>query len=260
MKRIVFLVPILAALFFSCAFMENIVGSGNLIQVDLGYTGFSALHVGSAFDVTLIHDDAYSVTLMVDDNVVDRVQSYRDGAILAIGLDKSYRYTAVSLKAVITMPRLTAFELEDAASVTVINSASFPVVSTFRVSLSDASNLFLPSIVADTVWVSLSDASRANIGAIASDASVKVKGASSVQMTGSSFDLTLMADDASLATLKEFTASSATVTLTDASEAWVTVNGTLNINITGASTLYYRGSVDIGTLTLTGASSIIEYS
>ena len=259
MKRIILSVPILALLFSSCVFMENIVGSGNLIQVDLGYTGFSALHVDSAFDVTLIHDEAYSVTLMVDDNVAARVQSYREGATLAIGLDKSYRYTGVSLKALITMPILTAVELEDAASMTVIDSASLPGVSTFRASLSDASNLFLPSIVAETVWVNLSDASRANIGAVASAASVKIKGASSVQMNGSSFDLTLIADDASLATLKEFTASGATVTLTDASEAWVHVNGVLNLSCTGASTLYYRGSVDIGTLTLTGASSIIPY-
>ncbi|MBN1686683.1 MAG: DUF2807 domain-containing protein [Spirochaetales bacterium] len=260
MKRMILWVPILALLFSGCVFMEHIAGSGNLTEVDLGYIGFSALRISSAFEVTLIHDDAYSVTVMVDDNIADKVQSYRDGATLAIGLDTSYRYTAVSLKAVITMPTLTALELEDAARVTVIDSASFPGVSTFSATLSDASNLLLPSIVADTVTVRLYDASRANIGAIASDTVVTCKGASSVQMNGSSFGLALIADDASLATLKEFTAGGATVTLTDASEAWITVNGVFNFSCTGASTLYYRGAVDFGTFTIADASSIIEYN
>jgi len=239
--------------------MENIVGSGNLVEIDLGYTGYNALDISSAFDVTLIHDETYSATVMVDDNVIDKVITYRDGKTLTIGLDESYRYTDVSLRAVITMPALTAIALEDAASITVIDSASFPSATSFRATLADASNLLLPSIVAGTVSINLADASRANIGAVASDTTVTAKGASSIQMNGSTYDLSLTVDDASVATLKEYAAGGASVKLSDASEAWVRVDGVLNINLTGASTLYYHGIVDIGTLTLADASSIIEY-
>jgi hypothetical protein len=139
MKKIVFLIPILALLLFSCAFMENIVGSGDLVEVELGYTGFNALDISSAFEVTLIHDDAYSATVMVDDNVLDRIEAFKSGQTLTLGLDDTYRYTDVSLRAVITMPTLAGIELSDAASVTVISSSSFPSVSTFSASLSDAS-------------------------------------------------------------------------------------------------------------------------
>lgn len=260
MKRVIVLIPIFALLIFSCAFMEHIVGSGDMVEVDLGYTGFNSLDIRSAFDVTLIHDDTHSATVMVDDNVIDKVVTYRDGQTLTIGLDDAYRYSEVSLRAVITMPSLTGVELADAANVTVIDSASFPAVSTFTVSMSDASHLLLPSIATDTLSVKLSGASRANIGAYASDTTITAKGASSVQMNGSSYDLSLTADDASVATLKEYSTNRATVRLDDASEAWVHVNGVLNINLTGASTLYYRGAVDIGTLILVEASSIDEYS
>lgn len=260
MKKIIFLIPILALLIFGCVFMENIVGSGDLVEVELGYTGFNALDVSSAFEVTLIHDDAYSVTVMVDDNVLDKVEAYRSGQTLTLGLDDTYRYTDVSLRAVITMPILTGVEMSGASNVTVISSSSFPSVSTFHASLSDASNLLLPSIVADTVTVSLSQASRANIGANASSTTVTAKHASSVQMNGSSYDLTLNADDASVATLKEFVVGdAASVTLRDASESWVHVTGTLSLHVTNASTLYYRGSPNIGSITLDGASSIFEF-
>ncbi len=260
MKRTLFLIPVLAYLLSGCVFLDTITGSGNLVEVELGYSGFSALDISSAFEVTVIHDDAYSVTVMTDDNVIDKIEAYRNGSTLAIGLDRSYRYTDVSLKAVVTMPVLTRIALADAASATVIDSTSFPSVSAFRASLSDASHLMLPSIVADTVTVTLSDASRANIGVVASDVTVTARGASTVQMSGSGFNLSLTADDASVATLKQFSAGGATVYLNDASEAWVYVNGVLNINLTGASTLYYRGTVDFGYLAMSDASSIIPYN
>jgi hypothetical protein len=260
MKRVVVLIPIFVLLVFSCVFMENIVGSGDMVEVDLGYTGFNSLDIRSAFDVTLIQNDSYSATVMVDDNVIDKVVSYRDGKTLTIGLDDAYRYAEVSLRAVITMPTLTGVELSDAASVTVIDSASFPSVTNFRAKLSGASRLLLPSIVADTLSVKLTEASRANIGASTSDTTVTAKGASSIQMNGSSYDLSLTAEDASVVTLKEYRTNGASVNLSDASEAWVHVNGVLNINLSGASFLYYRGAVDIGTLILVEASSIDEYS
>ena len=79
-------------------------------------------------------------------------------------------------------------------------------------------------------------------------------------MNGSTYDLTLTVDDASVATLKEFTASGASVNLDDASEAWVYVNGVLQFNLAGASALYYRGAVQFGsTFTLVESSSISPY-
>ncbi len=260
MKKIIFLIPVLALLLFSCSFLDNIVGSGNLVEAELAYTGFNALNVGSAFDVTLIHDDTYSVTVMVDDNVLDKVEAYRSGQVLTLGLNDAYRYTDVSLRAVITMPTLTGVELSDASNVTVISSSSFPSVSTFRASLSDASRLLLPSVVADAVTVTLSHASTANIGAIASAATVTARHASSVQMSGSSYDLILNVSDASVATLKDLVvADLATVTLSDASEGWVHVTGTIRIDVTDASSLYYRGSPAIASITLDGASSIASF-
>lgn len=259
MKRIVVLLSILALLFSSCAFMQNIVGSGDLVEVELGYTGFSTLDISEAFDVTVIQDDTYSVTVMVDDNVIDKVISYGDKSTLSIGLDDSYRYTDVSLRAVITMPTLSGVILSDAAQVTVIDSTSFPSVSSFRATLSEASHLLLPSMVANTFTVKLSGASRANIGTAASDISITAKDASSIQMNGSCFDLNLTVDDASVATLKELTASGAVVNLDGASEAWVYVNGVLSVDLAGASSLYYRGSVDITNPRIVDASSIEPY-
>jgi hypothetical protein len=141
-----------------------------------------------------------------------------------------------------------------------VDSASFPGVSSFSASLVDASHLLLPSIVADTIVLSVEDASRLNIGAVASDTTLRAKGASTVQMSGSSYNLTLIADDASVASCKEFVvAETGSATLSGASEAWIHVNGTILIDVTDASSLYYRGSPTIGSLTIDGASSVIEF-
>ena len=79
-------------------------------------------------------------------------------------------------------------------------------------------------------------------------------------MNGSSFDLTLSADDASVATLREFVVDdTVSVTLSDASEAWIYVLGTIYINVTDASSLYYKGSPTIGSISFDGASSVTTF-
>ncbi len=79
-------------------------------------------------------------------------------------------------------------------------------------------------------------------------------------MNGSSIDLILNADDASVATLKELVVNdTASVTLSDASEAWVYVLGTINIDVTDASSLYYKGSPVIGSISFGGASSVSTF-
>ena len=82
MKKMLIFVPLLALLFFSCTYFETIVGSGNLVEMRMGFSGFSKLDVDAPFDVTVIQDDDYSVTIMVDENIVDRVDITQSGSFL----------------------------------------------------------------------------------------------------------------------------------------------------------------------------------
>ena len=259
MKKILVTIPLLAFFVFSCTFFETIVGSGNLVEVQMSYEGFTALDIDAPFDVTLIHDTDYSVTIMVDDNILEYVEISQNNETLSIDLGPYSIYTNVSLKAVVTMPVLTSLALSSASTVTVINSGSFPGVTEFSATVAEASHLLISSVVANSMSVTVTGASGATVGVNASTSVVSVDSASTLKMNGSSYDLTLKVDRASDADLTDYAANSVSATVSAASEGWINVDGVLDADITGASSLYYRGTVTLGVLNIEGASSFIVY-
>ncbi|MBT3275236.1 MAG: hypothetical protein HN368_18930 [Spirochaetales bacterium] len=257
MKKIIYVIPFILVAFFGCTFFETIIGSGNLVETQLIYTNFDGLDIDAPFEVTLIQDNEYSVTIMTDDNVIDHVMTSMEGSTLSIDLASYYGFTGVSLKAVITMPTLRVIDLSSASTLTVIGSSSLTAVSALRISLSDASHLLLPSVVADNLTLDLDGASKATVGAYTSLANVSVTQASTLLLDGSGYSVDVVVDGASDADLSEFAANSASVTAGGASEAWININGTIGINLTGASTLYYTGTATWVSLNFTEGSSII---
>ena len=260
MKKMLVLVPALIALVFGCSFVDNIlIGSGNLVEVQMNHTGFNVIDIDAPFEVTLIPSAEYSVTIVVDDNILDHVRIAQTDQILSMDLNAYHSYSNMTLKAFVTAPSLRGLELSGASMVTVIDSGSLPSVLSFEVEVRDASHLILGTIVADTLSVRVENAGRANVSAQVSSASIVVGNASSLQMGGSADDLTLVVENASAANLKEFSAANVSATVSGTSEAWVRVDGTIRPDITGASQLYYHGSATFIAPVITGASSILQY-
>jgi hypothetical protein len=259
MKRILMIIPLLAFLTFGCMFYETLVGSGDLVEVQMGYTGFTSLDVDAPFEVTVIHDNDYSVTVMVDDNILDLVEVSQTGQTLSLDLSPQFGYGNMTLKAVVAMPILDGVKMSSASTVTVIDSASFPSVASTSIDVSEASHLLISSVVTNELTVSVTGASRATIGALASGTTLIVEDASTVKMNGSSYDLTMTSAAASKADLTDYETTDASTTVSGASEAWVNVNGSLDVDVSGASSLYYHGAASIGYFNMTGASSFITY-
>jgi len=91
----------------------------------------------------------------------------------------------------------------------------------------------------------------------AGDARLDVSDASQVTLRGSAGDLTV--DDASGAStvdLGDFTVANANVGARDASEVTVNASGTLDVDASGASHVYYVGSPTLGTVDTSGESSV----
>src|SRR5262249_50706376 len=80
-------------------------------------------------------------------------------------------------------------------------------------------------------------------------------GASNITLKGSAKKARLSCDGAGTLALAEFTADSAQVTLTGASQATVQVKGQLDYDLSGASQLRYGGEPKVGKQQATGASS-----
>jgi len=239
--RVYALAALAAGLVFAgCTLYPPITGSGVLVEGTADFENFSIVKVEHGFEVTVIADSSYGLTVTVDDTVLEHVQMEQNGSELRIGLDPLYSYRNVTLKAVITMPVMSGVELSGASSLIVVDGAAFPPAGAFAAVVSGASSLLLPQLTAASFELELSGASRLTAG-------------------GSTGKLVAEVSGASQADLKALVGGGGDLELSGGSRTWINLSGLVDAQISGGSTLYYAGSPSWGNLMISGGSQLKAY-
>lgn len=227
-------------------------GSGNLDTREFNFSDFSRVEVGSAFEVKVVQSDSYSVSVTADDNLFDYILVTKQGTTLKIYL-KTAQYIATTTRAEITMPQLRGLELSGATRGTV---SGFSSTENVDVEVSGASSLDMVDISTGDINFNISGASRVTGDITARDADFEVSGASTVQLEGSAADTVIEASGASRVELSGFTVNNADVRLSGASSGTVNLDGRLDADLSGASTLSYVGEPTMGNINTSGASTL----
>jgi len=235
-RLILFLVVIfLAGCTISIPNMESITGSGNVVSQEVNISGFDMVDISHAFEVDIGQSDTFSVIVRVDDNLVEHLNVVRQGNTLKIGFKPgtAFAFRNATLEAIVTMPELTGLDLSGASQATI---TSFKSTESLNTDLSGASSL------------------RGDIEA--GDTMFDVSGSSNVTLTGSAGDVNIDASGSSEVDLAGFSVQDANVEASGASRVTVNASGTLDVDASGASTIYYLGSPTMGKVDTSGSSSI----
>ncbi len=215
--------------------LTTLRGSGNTVTNEYDYDGFTRIEVGSAFQVEVVQAESYSVSVTVDDNIVEHLEVSKSGNTLRIGLKPLVRlgFGNVTLKARIALPTLEGLNLSGA---TTGNVSGFNSDAALNIDVSGASTL------------------RGDIRA--GNTRVDASGASTVRLAGQAGTLDVVASGASTADLEDFAAADVRVEASGASRAVVNVNGRLDAEASGASSVRYVGEPTSVNSDTSGASSI----
>ena len=195
--------------------LRPVTGSGNLVTLDKSFSDFTAIDAGWGFEVTITKSDTYSVSITVDDNMVDNIQVSKSGSTLNIGL-KPGSYNRLTLKANINLPLLRELQL---------SGGSHGFVNGFDV----------PPYYSGDFILGLSGGSHAEMEGSANKISVEASG-------GSHLDLT------------DFPVHNAHVDLSGGSHATINIDGRLDADLSGGSRLYYIGEPTLGDIDISGGS------
>jgi hypothetical protein len=160
---------------------------------------------------------------------------------------------SVTLKAKVTMPQLRALEFSGATRGSV---SDFSSAEDLDVEVSGASSLYLENILAGDVEFEVSGASKITGDIATGDADFDISGASTIELEGSSIDIVVEASGASRVKLADFSIDNADVKLSGASSGIVKLDGRLDVDLSGASKLEYMGQPIMGTINISGGSSL----
>lgn len=196
---------------------------------------FSSVSAGGIFEIEIIQDKSYSVSITADENLFKNLKVDKDGEILKIGQSKHVGWFSkiTTPKARITMPVLKGLKLSGASKGTV---SRFSSSEDFELNLSGASRL------------------TGNI--TAGDAELNLSGASSVELIGSAKDVIISASGASHVDLGGLAVKKVAVKLSGASHSTVNTEGTLDARLSGASHLIWIGNPVMGDIRASGASRL----
>jgi len=207
---------------------------GNLKTEEKEFTDFTSVDVGWAFEVSITQSSSYSVIITADEKIFDHIEVTQNETNLVIGLDSSVIADGLFRKVEISMPELDELDLSGATRGTV---KGFSTSNPFILSLSGASSLQMTNM---------------NVG----DANIEVSGASTLSAMGTANDLVSLVSGASNMDLGEFPVNDADVNINGASQATINLEGRLDAEVSGASSLQYLGDPTMGDINTSGGSTI----
>jgi hypothetical protein len=230
-----------------------LTGSGKIATFDMDYDDFTRIEVGYAFDVDITKADSYLVRITIDDNLYEYLNIRKSGDTLHIGLKPNYIYTNITRQAVITLPNLSRLALSGASEAIV---SGFSSSHSMDFELSGASQMELSDMKAGDTSLELSGASAVTGSIEIDDGNFDLSGASSIELEGSANDVSIEASGASHVRLPDFSVVDADINLSGASDATMNASGRLDIDLSGGSELNYIGNPKLGSINISGGSTI----
>jgi hypothetical protein len=239
MKKAAIIIAIVVAVAAICTVLilrvwpGVLIGSGNLETEEYAFTNFTKVEISSAFDFEIKQSSSYGINITADDNVIDYIQVYIDGQTLKIRLGGVPSLRLVTLRASVTLPQLRGLAVSGASRGTVSDFNSIGGLN-----------------------MTISGASRVTGDVTAGNVEFDISGASTIQLEGSADDMIARVSGASRLSLGDFAVNDANVNVSGASTGTINLNGRLDANVSGASTLLYIGEPTIGTVNVSGASTL----
>jgi len=229
-------------------------GMGKVETREFDLSDFTNVEVACCFEVDILRSDSYQVTVTGNGGLFDYVNLGKSGNTLKVSVKPFRFHTRPSLKVRISMPVLNKLRLSGAAKCSV---RGFSSQENLDLNLSGASKLAI-DVEAGKARVEVSGASKLSGGMKLGDAEFILSGASRAELKGSAGKADLSAWGASWLGLEELGLKDTSVNLKGASTAAVNVSGKLDLDISGASRLCYHGHPTMGSINISGASTLTQ--
>ena len=234
-----------------CIDYNRTVGSKNIETRQFDYSGFKRIEVSNAFTVMITKSDIYAVVVTMNDNLFDDMDISMNGDTLQIGMKSISHFVNTTQRAEIALPELDSLTITGACHAEVTD---FQSNGSINLEVTGASGMVINSLKATDTTIKVIGASHLSGSLVTNNAYFNVTGASNINLTGSASKMQVDVIGASHAALTDFIVGDAAVTAVGASTAEVEVHGTLDINVSGVSTLVYGDSPKLGKVEVSGIS------
>lgn len=208
------------------------IGSGNVIREERKVSSFNGIEVSGAYDIKLIQGTANSVVIEADDNLMDLIRTEVRGSTLVIDNKKPIAHSK-SLKVYITFTELKSIDVSGAVN----------IESQGKLTLSEMA-------------ISGSGACDGKLEMDVQKLKIDCSGGSKLKLEGSAKDVDVDASGAVDLFAFDFPAETYKLDISGAGKAEINVSKELNVDISGAASVRYKGNPVKNIQDISGAGSV----
>jgi hypothetical protein len=242
MKKKIFALSCSALLLFSLSCKksptdsssETIVGSGTLVTEVRSLAQFHSVDLNTVGNLNVTQGAGQEVSVTINDNILQYIQTTVSNGKLIIDVEPGHQFSNFNLTVDITMTDLEALSNMGAGSISGIN--------TFKV---------------DSVSLALTGAGEINFQIEADQLNSSLSGAGNIVLSGTVSTHQIGLSGAGNILAFELITETSTINLSGAGRAEVYVNQLLDVTISGAGSVYYKGQPTI-IQNITGSGSLID--
>ena len=235
---------------FVIAFITGVFGQ-KTAQVQFSYKNFDGLSISSGYDVYVEKGDHYSISIVVDAEHVERIKVSVSDGILSLGVESGLFRNIKTLKAHITMPRLSSVTLSSGSDLV---SEDVFVTDNFKAVMSSGSDMNI-NIRADKASVTMSSGSDLKMNIETTDLKLVASSGSDTKLTGKAVNASFTTSSGSDVDAKDLLAHHVTIVALGGSDVKIHAEKTLKVTASGACDIVYSGNPEV-TSTTSGASSV----
>ena len=200
---------------------QQLRGNGNIQTQDRNVSGFEGINVGGGFTVELTQGNKESLRLEAEENLLDNIKTEVRNGVLHIYNEDGVT-TKKGMKAYITIQELNSMDIS--GGVKVIGKSPFR---------------------SDALKLDLSGASNVKLDIDTKEMKADLSGASKIELVGKADEVDMNLSGASKVEAADLQAKRVKVEASGASKVKLYATESLDIDASGASFVYYKGSPSI---------------
>lgn len=214
---------------------EVVRGSGNVLEKRFDVGDFTKVSIASRFTAEIRHGETFSVVVRADDNLIEDARVNMRGDTLEVSMTRKNRVSYTEQHVIVTMP---AIESLTASGVSKVELGAFPQS---------------PSLTID-----VNSVSQVSGEANAAILNINLITQSRILLAGAGESLVLSADSLGSANLANLRVATANISLSNGSNADVTVSQRIDLEASNNSHLTYGGGAVLGNIDLDTTSTVTE--
>jgi hypothetical protein len=249
---LILLVTAFMLIFTSCEkSIFPVRGNGDVETETREMSEFNEVANEGQFEVYIIQDDEFNVTIEAESNLMGRIRTRMNGNTLEIDTKDNLKPTK-PIKLYIRTPNVNGVSLSGSG---IIDLGQI-VTTTLDVSLSGSGEI-IGDVEADDVYLSISGSGTSNLGMHCNTLETSVSGSGDLYFDGAGNSAIFKISGSGSVKAYNYELKDCTAKISGSGDMYVNVSDNLNVTISGSGSIYYLGHPAIYT-NISGSGNVIS--